>query len=191
MSGIVENIIANALKPSTWERGISLMVDLVICFSISTFPMYGWVVAVLYFLFRDIIPIGYRTSLGKSVYNLRLMSFSGLTAEEMKDSSQLKTPGWLQVFVRNIVTFIPLVNIYDLYLFFVEGERLADQWSDTKVVKMTEAELTKVKKDAEQKKQQIIESLTTTSTKDEDSSTMDDEFDYESQNSENITKLEV
>ncbi len=122
-------ILSHLLAPQWLEREISFVVDMIVCLTIAIFPAYGGLLALIYFLFRDVLPIGSRMSIGKSVYRLKVVD---------ADSVVPQTPSLKRIFVRNIVSLIPFVNLYDLYLFLLSGERLADQWSDTKVVKMTE-----------------------------------------------------
>lgn len=116
----------NALTPQWLEREISFIVDILVCIALTVLPRIGFVVSALYFLMRDSIPVGRRMSLGKSVYDLHVV----LTRDGSKAN-------WRKVLVRNLISFIPVVNIYDIYLFFATGERLADQWSGTKVVKLS------------------------------------------------------
>ncbi len=124
-------IIFNHLITPQWlEREISFVVDMIVCITIAIFPVFGRLVALLYFLFRDVLPIGSRMSIGKSVYRLKVVTTT--------DDNNISTPKIRQVFVRNIVSLIPIINLYDLYLFLLTGNRLADQWSDTKVVKMAQ-----------------------------------------------------
>lgn len=124
MSSKLNTIIDNTLKMFTLQRVIAFDVDLIVCFTISLCPRIGVALSVFYFLFRDILPFDGARSFGKSVYRLKVVPIEG----------EPRTITWRQAFVRNIVTLIPLVNIYDIYLFLLTGERLADQWSDTHVV---------------------------------------------------------
>ena len=120
-------IISHLIMPQWLEREISFVVDMIVCLTIAIFPMYGGLLALVYFLFRDVLPIGARMSIGKSVYRLKVVD---------ADVAKPQTPSLKRIFVRNVVSLIPFVNLYDLYLFLLNGERLADQWSDTKVVKI-------------------------------------------------------
>ncbi|MCQ2229362.1 MAG: RDD family protein [Bacteroidales bacterium] len=126
MRETVLQMMRNAAAPQWLEREISFVVDMLVCIAITVMPKIGFVVSVVYFLLRDSIPVGHRSSLGKSVYGLRVV---------MADDGS-KAP-WRKVLVRNVISFIPFVNIYDVYLFLLTGDRLADQWSGTKVVKMS------------------------------------------------------
>lgn len=128
MRNILRQILIHIVTPQWLEREISFMVDIIVCATIAIFPMFGTFFSLIYFLFRDVMPIGSRTSIGKSVYRLKVVA----TDENNDPKTMIR-----RVFIRNIVSLIPLVNIYDLYLFLLNGERLADQWSDTKVVKMS------------------------------------------------------
>jgi len=126
MRETLKQIVRNAASPKWLEREISFAVDVLVCVAITVMPKIGVVASLLYFLMRDSIPVGHGSSLGKSVYGLRVIMSSDGT----------KAP-WRKILVRNVISFIPFVNIYDVYLFLLTGERLADQWSGTSVVKMS------------------------------------------------------
>lgn len=129
MQETIRRILSNALEPAWLEREIAFTVDMFICLTLAVCPTYGTYLATGYFVLRDALPFGKRMSFGKAIYGLRVES-----VDEKKDGL------WKKIVIRNLVTFIPLVNIYDVYLFLANGERLADRWSKTEVRKMAEQE---------------------------------------------------
>lgn len=125
----IRRILSNTLEPAWLEREIAFTVDMFICLNLAVCPSWGVYLAIGYFVLRDTLPFGKRMSFGKAIYNLRV------------ESTEEKESGiWRKVIIRNLVTFIPLVNIYDMYLFFSTGTRLADKWSRTEVRKLAEQE---------------------------------------------------
>ena len=84
----------------------------------------GWIVALFYFCMRDALPIGARRSFGKSVYHLRIV-------DTQQDERRLT---WRIYVLRNIILFIPILNIVDIFKYITTGRRLADEWLGTEVV---------------------------------------------------------
>ncbi len=107
------------------ERLIAGLVDLIIAAGLCLFPRIGWMVGLIYFLTKDALPFLHGQSLGKKIFNLRVIilphyaSMSGAAEKSI---------------IRGLVAIIPGLNIVDLWFLITRKVRLADEWAETRVV---------------------------------------------------------
>lgn len=86
----------------------------------------GIITALGYSLFKDALPYLNGVSIGKRIMGMRVVSY--------EDGKPL-THNYKKAIVREIITFIPLLNLVDIaFILRSEGRRLGDEWADTIVV---------------------------------------------------------
>ena len=100
--------------------------DLFISFLLLLFPLFGWVLSLAYFITRDALPWFDGQSVGKHFFGLRVVN---------KGSLEAITNNYKQSIIRSVVFLTPVLNLYDIYIYLTKGERLADKWSETTVIK--------------------------------------------------------
>lgn len=101
------------------EREAALVVDVILCLTLATFPgQLGNVASVGYFLLRD----SRRGGMGKRLY--------GLSVVKSADGSPVS---WRMALLRNLLALLPLFNVVDACHFVARGRRLADEWLGTEV----------------------------------------------------------
>lgn len=123
-------LLKNALTARWLEREVAFVIDIIIVALFSVFPKFGWIFGILYFFFRDTLPFGTGGSFGKSLYKLIVVN---------ADSRQSRA-NWRKSLIRNIIFFIPILDLLDIYYFLRDGRRLIDTWLDIDVVSRTEEE---------------------------------------------------
>lgn len=121
-------LLANATTTRWLEREVAFIIDVIIVALLSVFPRVGFFFGLLYFLFRDSLPFGAGCSFGKSLYRLVVAN---------SDSAQSRA-NWRKTLIRNIIYFIPILNLVDIYYFLRSGRRLIDIWLEIDVVSRTE-----------------------------------------------------
>lgn len=104
----------------------SVSLDLFIAVSIMLFPLGGWAIGIAYVLLRDALPFLQGQSLGKHFFGLRVVT---------KHNLKPITKQYKRAVVRGAVLLIPILNIWDIYNYFTTGQRLADEWTQTLVIK--------------------------------------------------------
>ena len=115
---------STVLTVKSLKRIAALVIDFFVCLAISLLPLFGWIVAIAFFCLRDALPFSGRRSFGKSVYKLRIV-----------DSTDHATRlSWRKFVLRNIILFIPILNLVDIYTYATTGSRLADVWTSTEVI---------------------------------------------------------
>jgi len=87
--------------------------------------MIGYVLALVYFLLRDALPIGNGQGLGKKLMGIKVIK---------EDTRQPILGDYVAALVRQISLMIPFVNLYDMWLVVSDGKRLGDGWAKTEVV---------------------------------------------------------
>lgn len=118
----------NATTTRWLEREVAFIIDVIIVALVSVFPRLGWIFGLLYFLFRDSLPIGDGCSFGKSLYRLVVTN---------NDIAKTRA-NWRKPLIRNIIFFIPILNLVDIYYFLRDGRRLIDIWLEIDVVSRAE-----------------------------------------------------
>jgi hypothetical protein len=108
------------------ERLASVGLDLFIAFCITLFPLAGWAVAIAYILLRDSLPFLQGQSLGKHFFGLRVVRQQNLKP---------LTKFYKRSIIRGGVLLVPFLNFYDMYRYFTTGQRIADEWAQTLVIK--------------------------------------------------------
>ncbi len=109
-----------------YPRLFAFAVDLGIAVGLSLFPRIGWIFGLIYFLFKDSMPFNKGHSYGRRLFKIKLVS---------KVDGQLLINAPEKSLIRQIVLLIPLLNLYEVYLFFFENVRFGEQWSETTVVR--------------------------------------------------------
>ena len=109
------------------ERFMALFIDVVIAVGLSMFPRIGWIVGLIYFLAKDAIPAFDGQSIGKKFFNLKVIT---------SKTHQPLTKHPERSLIRSIVFLLPIVNIIDIYRLISNGERLADKWAETTLIKL-------------------------------------------------------
>lgn len=122
-----KSIKENISTPIFLERSVAFSIDLLSCFSLSIIPSFGWVLALAYFLLKDANLLGSKSSIGKSIYSLRIVDAD--TQEPAEKGMMEKT------LIRNLILVVPLLNILDIFHLMNHGVRLADQWTGLTVVR--------------------------------------------------------
>lgn len=118
------NVLNNFVSAWCLERVIALALDLIICLTLAIIPMFGPGLSLLYFLIRDGLPVKQKSGFGKSIYNLHVVSAG----------TRRRAPIG-RIVVRNVMLLVPLLNLYDIWCFVSTGERLADKWTNTEILK--------------------------------------------------------
>lgn len=113
---------------------ILILIAVLIIFNVLTFlwseeagGIYlGIIAALVYSFAKDALPYLNGVSIGKRIMGIRVVSY--------QDGRPI-THDYKKAIVREIVTFIPLLNLIDIaFIFRGEGRRLGDEWADTIVV---------------------------------------------------------
>ncbi|WP_439185296.1 RDD family protein [Carboxylicivirga taeanensis] len=107
------------------ERLLAALVDISICLGLSLFPRIGWIFGLIYFLFKDSLPLLNGQSFGRRLFKIKVIS-------KADNKSLSGAPD--KALIRQIIFFVPLLNLLELYYFLRKEERLGDIWTDTKVV---------------------------------------------------------
>ena len=108
------------------ERLLAALVDVAIVVGLSLFPKIGWLFGLIYFLFKDCLPLLNGQSFGRKLFKLKIV-----TKQEGK--SLVNAPD--KALIRQVVFLIPLLNLYEIYCFLFRTERLGEIWTDTIVEK--------------------------------------------------------
>jgi uncharacterized RDD family membrane protein YckC len=108
------------------ERLAAFALDLFIFLGLSMFPAFGWVLAIAYMLLRESLPFLQGQSIGKRYFKLRAVTST---------TGKPLTRRYKRSIIRGGVTLIPILNLIDAYHYFKHGERLADKWAHTVVIK--------------------------------------------------------
>jgi len=108
------------------ERILAAVIDVAIAFGLTLFPKIGWVFGLVYFLFKDGLPFSKGQSFGRRLFGIQVV--------QQKDETSLVTnPD--KALIRQIIFFIPFLNLVEVYCFFFLAHRKGELWSDTKVIK--------------------------------------------------------
>lgn len=107
------------------RRMAAFALDCFIAFLLGLFPLGGWVLSVIYLLFRDAFPFLNGKSAGKSFFHLRVVK---------KRTLRPLTRSFKRSFKRSVTLLIPGLNLVDIYMYFTKGERIGDHWADTLVI---------------------------------------------------------
>lgn len=113
--------------PSTLERLVAFTLDASISLALSIIPMVGLYIGMVYFFMKDALPFNRGESFGKHLYQLKLVDRE--TLQEIDKGRFEKSV------IRSLILIIPIINIIDIVYFFKLGHRLADEWTNTLVVK--------------------------------------------------------
>lgn len=108
------------------ERLLAGLIDVAIALGLSLFPRIGWLFGVIYFLFKDSIPLLHGQSFGRRLFKIKVVT-------KVDSKSLVTMPD--KALIRQIVFFVPILNLVELYRFFTQNERFGDVWTDTEVVK--------------------------------------------------------
>ncbi len=108
-----------------YSRLLAFSLDIMISIGLSMFPRIGWIFGLIYFLFKDSMPFTKGQSYGRKLFKIKLV-------KEYDNSSIVDSPE--KSLIRNIIFLIPLLNLYEIYLFFFKERRLGELWSETKVI---------------------------------------------------------
>ena len=103
---------------------MAFIADMFIIMAVSVFPKIGWIIGLLYYLLRDVLPLKGDASFGKGIYNMHVLYHNGEQRVVVK---------WYKSIMRNVMVLIPVLNIVDFYYLLSTGKRLADVWTDTSV----------------------------------------------------------
>ena len=120
----VRQMVDMLLTVKSMKRIAAFIIDLSMCAALSLLPMFGWIIALAFFCLRDALPFGSRRSFGKSVYKLRIVD----------NNNHALHLSWRKFVLRNIILFIPILNIVDIATYAATGSRLADTWTSTEVI---------------------------------------------------------
>jgi hypothetical protein len=115
-----------SLSNSGIERIAAFALDFFIFLGLSMFPAFGWILAILYMLLRDSLPFLQGQSIGKRYFKLRAVTST---------TGKPLTRRYKRSIIRGSVILIPILNLIDAYHYFKNGERLADKWAHTVVIK--------------------------------------------------------
>ena len=108
-----------------YPRLFAYSVDLVIAVGLCLFPRIGWIFGLIYFLFKDAMPFTKGQSYGRRLFKIRLVRVPHNESMEQHPEKSL---------IRNIILLIPILNLYEIYLFFFKDYRLGEKWSETTVI---------------------------------------------------------
>lgn len=108
------------------ERFIAFILDILSALILSLFPLWGWLLGIAYLLTKDALPIFDGRSIGKYYMNLRIVN---------KGTIDSITNNYKKSIIRGIVMLTPILNLVDIYHYLISGERLADKWADTIVIR--------------------------------------------------------
>lgn len=127
---IPKNIQANLHNQTFSSEGIerlaAVILDLCVSGLLFLFPLLGWFWGILYFLLKDAFPFLKGQSIGKHFWGLRVVQKGSLTPI---------TGNYKATILRGVIFITPGLNLVDIYFYLTRGERLADKWSDTLVIK--------------------------------------------------------
>ncbi|MBN2164671.1 MAG: RDD family protein [Marinilabiliaceae bacterium] len=123
---IKENFHNQTFSSEGIERMIALMLDSISVFILSLFPLWGCFFGIAYFLLKDALPFLNGQSIGKYFMGLKVVNKESLTPI---------TKDYKKSIIRGVVLLIPILNIIDIYRYLTIGERLADKWAETVVIK--------------------------------------------------------
>jgi len=113
--------------PSLQKRLYAFLVDAVIVAVLVLIPEVGWIFGLIYFLGKDAMPSLKGQSVGKKIFNIRILTTG--TNEPLHLHPEKSV-------TRGLILLIPLVNVIDILMLIVKGERLADKWTETHVVEV-------------------------------------------------------
>lgn len=108
------------------ERLLAGLIDLTIALGLSLFPRIGWIFGLIYFLFKDCLPFSKGQSFGRRLFNIQVKTIGDYASLVGKPDKAL---------IRQVVFFIPILNVIELLLFLFKKKRFGDKWSETEVVK--------------------------------------------------------
>ncbi len=108
------------------KRLFAFLVDAVIAVVLVLIPKVGWIFGLIYFLGKDGMPSLKGQSAGKKIFKIRILTAG--TNEPLYLHPEKSV-------TRGLILLIPLVNVIDILRLIVKGERLADKWTDTYVVR--------------------------------------------------------
>ncbi|MCF0189930.1 MAG: hypothetical protein HUJ96_01580 [Marinilabiliaceae bacterium] len=124
LSEHIRTLLRNAVHSPIVEREMAFIADMFIIMAVSVFPKIGWIIGLLYYLLRDVLPLKGDASFGKGIYNMHVLYHNGEQRVVVK---------WYKSIMRNVMVLIPVLNIVDFYYLLSTGKRLADVWTDTSV----------------------------------------------------------
>jgi len=127
-SVIVESGVDQLVLPaSIAQRFAAGAVDIVITFScIYLIPIIGALLSVAYYLNKDALPFLKGQSVGKKLFQIRVIT---------KDDHSSIEGSYSISILRSITIFIPLFNFFETVVLLVGQDRFGDKWAGTIVVK--------------------------------------------------------
>ncbi|MBR8538271.1 RDD family protein [Carboxylicivirga sediminis] len=108
------------------ERLLAGVVDGSIVLGLSLFPRIGWLFGLIYFLFKDSLPLLNGQSFGRRLFKIKVIN-------KADGTGLMKSPD--KALIRQIIFLVPVLNLLELYRFFTKSERFGDTWTDTTVVR--------------------------------------------------------
>nr|WP_321453009.1 RDD family protein [uncultured Carboxylicivirga sp.] len=108
-----------------YPRLLAYGIDMVIVIGLCLFPRIGWIFGLIYFLFKDAMPFTKGQSYGRRLFRIRLVKLPNMESVEKYPEKSI---------IRNIILLIPILNIYEVYLFLFQDQRLGEKWSETVVI---------------------------------------------------------
>jgi uncharacterized RDD family membrane protein YckC len=117
-------------QPLLKYRFFAFLIDFGISLILCFIPKVGWMFGLIYFLGKDAMPALKGQSIGKKVFNIRILDKSTNEPLYLHPRSSI---------IRGLILLIPVVNIIDIYLLLTKGYRLADKWTETYVLKEEKA----------------------------------------------------
>ncbi len=121
----VENIKFGQ-TPFFTERLLAGLIDMAIAAGLSLFPQIGWIFGLIYFLFKDCLPFINGQSFGRKLFNIKVVSRKTQTSLVANADKAV---------IRQIIFFVPVLNIVELVCFLFYPDRLGSKWSDTEIIK--------------------------------------------------------
>jgi len=126
-----ETIAPEQILATTGNRILAVLIDGLIAGAITgllaAVAGIGPIIGLAYMLTRDALPFLDGQSIGKKAMKLRAIS---------SETGKPLTSNWGPSVIRNIVLYIPLFPLVELFILSSnkEGQRLGDQWAKTKVI---------------------------------------------------------
>ena len=130
LAGIFERFVARFI-----DRLLAIIVAIGLFFILNNFKDSTFISIILpilipfsYLLFKDSLPFLKGQSIGKKLMKLKVIDAS---------TGQGLTGKYGKTFIREIVQWIPLLNLVDFLMIFggYTRQRLADKWVETQVIK--------------------------------------------------------
>ncbi len=108
------------------ERLLAALIDGAIVLGLSLFPRIGWLFGLIYFLFKDCLPLLDGQSFGRKLFKIKVVT-------NLESKSLVNAPD--KALIRQIILLIPILNLFEFYNFLFKAERFGDTWTETKVIR--------------------------------------------------------